>query len=525
MKHIKYTKSICPECLQVIPASIYEEGGKVYIKKTCSEHGEFNEIYWSDYNQYRRAEKYNNHGKIMKNSRTEENKGCPQDCGICPNHKSTTTLGIIDVTNRCNLRCPICFAHSGATGYLYEPSKEKIGIMVQNLLDNDPVVVPALQFSGGEPTVRDDLPELVKMAKDMGIIHLEINTNGIKLAESVDYCRELLNAGTATIYLQFDGVSPRPYIEARGSNLLPIKLRAIENLRKAGFTSICLVPTLVKGVNDDQIGDIVKFAIKNKDVIRAVNFQPVSITGRISKEKREKMRITIPEMMRKLEEQSDGLVKENDWFPVPVVQPISEFLSWIQNEDYVDFCAHPHCGMGTYLVIDEDDVIPITDYLNVDKTVNAFKQALLQRENGNELTAKLEAAKGVISNIKFKLFKRYMNDLIKYGNYKSLDRLHGRLIMLGSMHFMDPYNFDLERVQRCVIHYATPDGRIIPFCSMNNFHRTKIEKKFAEQITDKNITPLYDVNALINKILAEEKTRPYSQVINLLQTIPSKDID
>ena len=525
MKHIKYTKSICPECLKVIPASIFEENSKVYLKKTCPEHGDYKEIYWSDYYQYKRAEKFDNIGKTMNNPRTQKVNGCPQDCGICPNHKSTTTLGIIDVTNRCNLRCPICFAHSGAAGYLYEPSKEKIGMMVQNLLNNDPVAVPALQFSGGEPTVREDLPELVRMAKKMGIIHLEINTNGIKLAESVEYCRELKKAGVATFYLQFDGITPEPYIQARGFNLLPIKLRAIENLRSAGFTSVCLVPTLVKGVNDNQIGDIVKFAIKNKDVIRAVNFQPVAITGRISKNEREKMRITIPELMNKMERQTNGMVMADDWFPVPVIKPISDFLSWIKNDEYVDFCAHPHCGMGTYLVIDGDEVTPITDYLKVDETVKAFTQALKQRENGHQLSAKLEAAKGVIGNIKFKLFAQYINDVIKHGNYKSLDRLHGRLIMLGSMHFMDPYNFDLDRVQRCVIHYATPDGKLIPFCSMNNFHREKIEKQFAEPITEKNDTPLYDVKSFVKKIISEEETRPNSQVFDLMQAIPGKDDD
>lgn len=523
MNHIKYTDSICPECLQVITAQIFEEEGSVYIKKTCPEHGDFKEIYWSDVKQYKRAEKYDIFGKTMKNPRTTEIHGCPQDCGICPNHKSTTTLGIIDVTNRCNLRCPICFAHSGAAGYLYEPSRDKIGMMIQNLLDNDPVAVPALQYSGGEPTVREDLPELVKMAKEMGIIHLEINTNGIKLAESVEYCRELKEAGVATFYLQFDGLTPEPYIKARGFNLLPIKLRAIENLRKAGFTSVCLVPTLVKGINDNQIGDIVKFAIKNRDIIRAVNFQPVAIAGRISKKEREKMRITIPELMNKLEKQSDGLVMADNWFPVSVVQPISEFLSWIKNDEYVDFSAHPHCGMGTYLVIDGEDVNSISDYLQVDETVKAFKQALKERENGYELSAKIEAAKGVIGNIKFKLFARYINDVIKYGNYKSLDRLHGKLIMLGSMHFMDPYNYDLERVQRCVIHYATPDGKLIPFCSMNNFHREKIEKEFSDKITENNNTPLYDVESFVKEILREEETRPNSEVVDLMQTIPAKD--
>ena len=168
MKSIKTTKSICPECQKVIDATIYEQEEKVYITKTCPEHGKYTDLYWGSYNQYLRSEKYAHDGVVMTNPRTEEAKGCPFDCGICPNHKSTTMLGIIDVTNRCNLRCPICFAHAGAAGYLYEPTKEQIKEMMQNLRKNNPVKTPALQFSGGEPTVREDLPELIKMAKRLG---------------------------------------------------------------------------------------------------------------------------------------------------------------------------------------------------------------------------------------------------------------------------------------------------------------------------------------------------------------------
>jgi hypothetical protein len=155
---IKDTESLCPECLKKIPAEIYEEQGKVYIKKTCPEHGEWKDLYWGDYEQYKRAQRYEAPGEKLSNPRTEKVNGCPYDCGICPEHKSPTVLAIIDVTNRCNLRCPICFAHAGAAGYLYEPSKEEIRKIMENLRANRPVPPPALQFSGGEPTVREDLP-------------------------------------------------------------------------------------------------------------------------------------------------------------------------------------------------------------------------------------------------------------------------------------------------------------------------------------------------------------------------------
>jgi uncharacterized radical SAM superfamily Fe-S cluster-containing enzyme len=293
-------------------------------------------------------------------------RGCPYDCGLCPEHKSHTVLAIVDVTNRCNLRCPICFAHAGAAGYLYEPTQDQIRDMLANVLSNDPVAPPALQFSGGEPTVRDDLPELIEMASGMGFQHIEVDSNGIKMAESIDYCRTLKEAGASTVYLQFDGVTPQPYIVARGHNLLPIKLKALENLKASGFKSVVLVPVLVKGVNDEQVGDIIRFAIENHEIIRCINFQPVSITGRINREDRDRMRITIPDLMRLTEEQTDGLIKKSDWYPVPTAAPVDRFMSNLKNIQYVDFSAHPHCGMATYLIIEGGNVKSITEYFDID---------------------------------------------------------------------------------------------------------------------------------------------------------------
>jgi len=206
MQVIKHTKTICPECLKVLDATIFEQDNKVYIEKTCPQHGRFQELYWSDYEQYQRAEKFRYDGEGLKNPRTKTEKNCPLDCGICPQHKSHTALAIIDVTNRCNLRCPVCFANAAAAGYVYEPSKEEIRGMLENLRHNDPVPATALQFSGGEPTIRQDLFDLIRMTKELGFRHVEVNTNGLRLAQSVDYCRGLKEAGVSTVYLQFDGL-------------------------------------------------------------------------------------------------------------------------------------------------------------------------------------------------------------------------------------------------------------------------------------------------------------------------------
>ncbi len=223
MKDIKPTRSICPECLKAIDATIYEDDGKVFIKKDCPEHGHFQELYWSDYDQYVRAEKFRYDGDGMANPRTEKKNGCPYDCGICPEHKSHTALAIIDVTNRCNLTCPVCFANAAAAGYVYEPTKEQIMGMLENLRANKPVAATALQFSGGEPTIRKELFDFVRKAKELGFSHVEVNTNGLRLSQSVEYCKQLKEAGVSTIYLQFDGLTPEVYKFIRGVDLLDDK--------------------------------------------------------------------------------------------------------------------------------------------------------------------------------------------------------------------------------------------------------------------------------------------------------------
>ena len=195
----------------------------------------------------------------------------------------------------------------------YEPSKEQIREMLVNLRSNKPVPATAIQFSGGEPTIRQDLFDLIRMAKELGFRHIEVNTNGLRIAKSVDYCRSLIDAGMSTLYLQFDGLTSDVYMFTRGVDLLDIKKKAIENCRKAGLNSVVLVVTLIKGVNDHQLGDIIQFAVKNFDVIRCINVQPVSLCGRLPEKERKKMRITIPDFMQLVEEQSQGKIKTTDF--------------------------------------------------------------------------------------------------------------------------------------------------------------------------------------------------------------------
>jgi uncharacterized radical SAM superfamily Fe-S cluster-containing enzyme len=483
MQDIKTTKSICPECLKAIDATIYEDEGKVFIKKTCPEHGSVQELYWSDYDQYLRAEKFRFDGTGMENPRTEKKLGCPYDCGICPEHKSHTSLAIIDITNRCNLKCPVCFANASAAGYVYEPTADQVAGMLENLHNNKPVPATALQFSGGEPTIREELFDFVRKAKEIGFKHVEVNTNGVRIAADPEYAKKLKEAGVSTIYLQFDGLTPEAYKFIRGLDLLETKMKAIENLRQAGYASIVLVVTLVKGVNDQQLGDIIKFAAENFDVIRCVNVQPVSLCGRLPQQEREKMRITIPDFMRLVEEQTSGDIKASDFYPVPIVVPVSKAVGELKGKRYVEFTTHPHCGMATFVFIENGKMTPITRYGNIEKFVGSLKGVYADALKGDKSKAKIRLA-GSARHIKFSFLRKYLFKVLTTGDYNSLGDFARNALMISSMHFMDPYNFDLERIQRCGIHYAVPDGRIIPFCTMNSIHRAEVEKKLGIPIKE-----------------------------------------
>ena len=476
---LKETKSICPECHTVLPARIFEDDGMVMMSKSCPVHGGYEDVYWSDFEQWNRVKTYSTVGDGLENPRTETSRGCPYDCGICPNHKSHTILSIIDVTNRCNLKCPICFANASAAGYVYQPSFEEICRMIDNLAANRPVSVKALQLSGGEPTLRDDLPEIISYAHTAGIHHVEVNTNGIRIANDPGFLGRVMESYVSSFYLQFDGVTNEPYKITRGVDLLPTKLKAIDNLRARGHDSTILVVTLVRGVNDNQLGRIIDFAASNHDTIRCVNVQPVSITGRIDRNKLADYRITIPDFMRLVEEQTNGQVRRSDFFPVPSVVPFAKAVGALKGKRFPEFTMHEHCGMATFVFVEDGELVPITRYANVDAFMNTMTEVAALAQAGKTVRAKMKMLES-LKHLRLKVLGPLVTGVMKEGSYEALGRLMRSIIMIGGMHFMDGYNFDLERVERCGIHYAIPDGRIIPFCTMNTLHREQVERQFAK---------------------------------------------
>ncbi|MDR0900699.1 MAG: radical SAM protein [Methanobrevibacter sp.] len=496
LEHIKKTKSLCPTCFKPVEAEVYEKEGKICIKKTCSEHGEFDNTYWTNADLYKRVNNHPPTTKSINNPQVPEGTGCPDSCGICNEHETSTVLGLIDVTNRCNLKCPVCFANAAVSKKLYEPSFEEIRTMLKNLRSLDPAPTPAIQYAGGEPTVRKDIVELIKLAKEEGFSHTQIATNGLRLARKESLAQELADAGLNTVYLQFDGITEEPYIYNRGKNLLPQKLEAIENCRKAGL-GIVLVPTIVKGVNDDQIGDIIQFAIENIDIIHGVNFQPVSFAGRTPADQVEEQRITIPDFIDLVGEQTNNQVQNDDFYPPSAVEPISEFIGALEGEEpSVTLNCHQHCGIATYIFIDKDKegstdaekIVPVTKFIDVDKFLE-FLEENAEKINEGGFAIKSRVLAKATRQLPKLLDKdetpesleisKILINVFKDKSYKALGDFHKNSLLISCMHFMDPFNFDEDRVKKCVIHYAVPDGRIIPFCTMNSMYREGIEEKFS----------------------------------------------
>ncbi len=501
----KKTESICPECGKILDANVYEKDGKVYMDKKCPEHGDFSDIYWSDVDAYLRAEHYARDGTGLKNPHDESLTEGENVHFFIDGRKfdvlSCTSLGMIDLTNRCNMNCPICFANANEAGYVYEPTFEEITAMLEALRAEEPIKCTTVQFSGGEPTVYPRIIEIIAKAKELGFVQIMVATNGLKFSRDYEMLKDCMEAGMNTIYLSFDGVSDDVYLQARDRKMFDVKLRVIENCKRlkeetGRSPSVVLVPTLVRGVNDHQIGDITKFAFDNSEVVRGVNFQPVAFTGRITNEEVSEGRITITDLTEKFEEQT-GYAKPKDWYTVPVVTPISSFATELFGENMVSFTTHPHCGLATYLFeADDGSVTPLPRFIDV----KAFTEGL------DEITAKMSKSKfkklkalqvikllnrtvreeDMPAGLTKKKFTKTIKSILGNKSKKNLADFSWKMMYVGGMHFQDSYNYDIARTERCAIHYITPDLRVIPFCAYNGGpeYREEVEAKFSTPLEE-----------------------------------------
>ncbi|MGQ9468256.1 MAG: tetraether lipid synthase Tes [Nitrososphaerales archaeon] len=489
MNIIRETQSICPECNKVLPAEIFERDGKVWINRECQEHGEFEELYWGSYDMYLRASKFKPEGKRIENPYIKKEKiDCPSDCGLCKDHLSHTALANIVVTNRCDLSCWYCFFYSQRAGYVYEPSLEQIRDMARNLRNERPVPGNAVQLTGGEPCLREDLIEIIKTVKEEGIDHVQLNTDGIRLATDPTLAKRVREAGINTVYLSFDGLTPK----TNPKNHWEIP-SVLENCRNAGL-GIVFVPTVIKSTNDHEVGGIIKFASENIDVVRGVNFQPVSLTGRLTRAERDKYRITIPDVIQRIEEQTDGEISKDDFYPVPCTASVTRFVEALTGRAHYDLSIHFACGAATYVFKEDDRLIPITRFVDIDGLFEYLAEKADEIKRGKN---KYWVAIKVLSRLsKFidkekqpkglNLSKIIFNILIRH-NYNALGDFHHKTLFIGMMHFMDKYNYDIERLKRCDIHYLLPNGMIIPFCAFNvipEWYRDKMQRELGISIDE-----------------------------------------
>jgi len=491
------TLSLCPVCRRIIPAVYFEENGELRMIKKCPEHGVYEDVINEHIEFYRRMVKYaktwvdGRKRTLQFNMGSIENTGinCPFDCGLCPAHLSHTALLNLVATNRCNLRCWYCFFYAKEGEPVYEPTLEQIRYMLQKARELKPYPPVALQITGGEPTLRDDLIEIVKIARELGYTHIQLNTNGLRFVNEPELLAELRKAGVNTMYLSFDGIDGKTNWKNHWE--IPFILEAA---RKAGGPGIVLVPTVIRGVNDHQVGDIVNFALNHLDIIRSVNFQPVSLVGMMLKNRDlRKYRITMTGVIKKLEEYTNGQVGLEDFYTVPTPWELSELIEELTGKPQFHLSTHILCGAGTYLFKGEDDKItPITRFVDVEGFFEFVKELREEIQNTRlRALKKLKAIKLLLALDKFidkekqpkgldiiKILKR----IFIYHNYHALGEFHLKSLFLGIMHFQDLYNYDINRVRRCQIHYAMPDGRVVPFCAFNvipEIYRDKVQEEFS----------------------------------------------
>ncbi len=408
MKTIRTTESVCPHCLSKIPATVYEKGREVWLAKSCPEHGPFDVYLWPDVEQYVWfcGLSFPSHPRVPQ---TGTVKGCPRDCGLCPGHARGITLPEIEVTWRCNLACPVCFMSDSQVPP--DPSLEEISRMVGTIRNYDGSGFP-LQITGGEPTIRADLPEIIELAGRHGASAVELNTNGLVIGRDIHYLRALKKAGLTNVYLQFDGLESEVTRTLRGQDVLADKFRAIINCRSESIPVILSV-TIVEGVNDGELGRLIDFAMDNLDVISGLALQPAFLSGRF--ELGRPKHLSVGDVARLIAEQTEGRIALADFWPVG--------------------SSHPLCYGSTYLLKDSDGYLPFTRHLQEEDYRRSFNSTSPQGAVFMDLAA---------------------------GDSPSQTPPPGLPILI--MEYMDAWTMDLARTRECNLAVTLADGSSIPFC-------------------------------------------------------------
>ena len=440
---LERTQSICPGCRRTVAAEVRERANRVFLRKRCERHGLFESLVYGDARRYAEIQRYNKPGDRPLELQTESSKGCPHDCGICPEHQQHSCLGIIEVNTACNLDCPICFAESGtgaahAGGGGFSLSLGEVERMLDAFVaaEGEP---EAVQLSGGEPSIHREILPMLAAARDRGIKLLMLNTNGIRLARDRRFAPALADLGVH-VYLQFDGFEDSTHLAIRGRRLQQEKRRALDACAEAGV-GVSLAAAVERGVNEHELGAIVRFGVEHP-AVNGVFFQPVTHSGRfLDFDPLE--RLTNADVIRAIAEQLPEWFREEDFVPVP--------------------CCSPSCRSATFALYDGSDLIPLPRLVDVDDYLDYVTNRAVP-----DLEVK-EALEGLFSASAAGGTERTGERLdcvaCGVGLPAELREVAARGFMIVAQDFQDPYTLDVRKLQKCCVAEIVPDGRLIPFCA------------------------------------------------------------
>ncbi len=480
---VRETRSVCPECDKIIAAELVERDGQLLMVKTCPEHGLFETLYWSSAEDYSRIMAFQH---LPEEGRLR-NKECPSECGPCKEHKGSPLIALIDITNRCDLTCPICFSESKLQmEHKVEPTMAEIEAMLAQLKERGTPERMTVQFSGGEPTLREDLPDMIRLARRLGYGRIEINSHGLRLATDSEYAGVLKEAGLTAVGLQFDGLDDEIYKFNRGAKLFAQKQKAVDAARRVGL-GIVLVVTLTKGLNDKEIGDIIRFAAHNRDVIKRVVAQTLTFYGRATQFDVQEMRSTPYDFMSCLEDQTGGAIKRSDFYPVGAMLPVAEFFEQLTGKKQEKLYTHPCCNVATYIYVNKKDesLVPLSKLVQVEPILALMDEGAKAMKAGQGWRRSLIKWKyagrllwSALTEVSNPVFRQVLVNSLFRGSYDPMSDLDD-VLMVSCVHHMDKWNFDVERVETCSIHFLTADGNQVPFCSYNTFYRQPTERRIA----------------------------------------------
>ncbi len=497
------TDSLCPECVKQvrsailadqldpdvlitghpgeIPADIIERDGKILMVKSCPQHGTFEDVLSTDPAFMARIE------RLFPGRDYESPPSKLRNHGTSTIKYGRGSVLTVDLTNRCNMMCEPCFMDANQVGYVHELSWADVTKILDDSLDVKPRRQLSVQFSGGEPTLSPIFIESVRYARKIGYFCVQCASNGIRFAEDLEFCRAAKTAGLRLVYLQFDGVSNEAHQHRKVGNLFDVKQRAIDNLHAAGI-DVVLVVTVVKTVNDHQVGPIVKFAIDNADKITVVSFQPISFTGRdedVSVEERSQRRYTLSHLAHDVRSQLGITEPLRDWVPLSAMNPFSDVVDLLQGpaETFgaLKCGCHPNCGIGTILLVNKrtKEMVPLASVVDVEQLLLDV-QAIADAGRGRAMTLSALAV-AVLKNFRPEqapagyrlpeLIRQMLSQMGTRGGRVGASEgdageFEWRFLFVAGMWFQDLFTYDFRRTEMCIIPYGTQAGEI-SFCAYN----------------------------------------------------------